>query len=329
MTFFFGSASSLERMIRSTLIRPPAVATTTMGPTARRAPALSSGHVFRFLSLGVVRRSSPSTTSGSALRAGWSSPYKNYHFHCPQRRMASLLRPASSSSSSSIRSSSSGSSGGAGGDKSNGHSSTSADAEQQPQPPTSQEIVLTPGEKVVVGTRLFFWSAALAFASVCGYYIVRELMPTKMSPNAVFDGATAIVRNNEEVRRRFGDSIKTYGRDHGGHREGRRNFVEHTEYVDAETDGSKRTRVRFNLEGQYGSAFVFAEVASSMPSGEFVYVLVQDKRNGATITVVDNRSMLLAKKMAGGSDEGRDVFARLLGTGGGGGSGGGSGIGGK
>ncbi|KAL3772621.1 hypothetical protein ACHAW5_006519 [Stephanodiscus triporus] len=240
--------------------------------------------------------------------------------------MNSLLRSASSSSFSSpsssfVRSSSSSSSSPSNGDKSGGQSSSSADGEQQT--PTSQEIVLTPGEKVVVGTRLFFWSAALAFASVCGYYIVKELLPTKMSPNAVFDGATAMVRGNEEVRRRFGDALKTYGRDHGGHREGRRNFVEHTEYVDKDTDGSKRTRVRFNLEGQYGSAFVFAEVSDSMPSGEFVYVLVQDKRNGAVITVVDNRSMLLARKMAGGSDEGRDVFARLLGTGGGGGGGGG------
>lgn len=164
-----------------------------------------------------------------------------------------------------------------------------------------------------------FWAGALAFASVCGYYIVKELLPTKMSPNAVFDRATSTVRQNEEVKRRFGEAFKTYGRDHGGHREGRRNFIEHTEYVDRDTDGSKRTRVRFNLEGQYGAAFVFAEVSDSMPSGEFVYILVQDKRNGAVITVVDNRSMLLARKMAGGSDEGRDVFARLLGTGSGGG----------
>jgi import inner membrane translocase subunit TIM21 len=181
--------------------------------------------------------------------------------------------------------------------------------------PQSQELVLTPGEKVVVGTRLFFWAGALAFASVCGYYIIKELLPTKMSPNAVFDRATSTIRQNEEVKRRFGEAFKTYGRDHGGHREGRRNFIEHTEYVDKDTDGSKRTRVRFNLEGQYGAAFVFAEVSDSMPSGEFVYILVQDKRNGTVITVVDNRSMLLARKMAGGSDEGRDVFARLLGTG--------------
>ena len=149
-----------------------------------------------------------------------------------------------------------------------------------------------------------------------------------MSPNTVFDKATAIVRQNTEVTRRFGDSIKTYGRDHGGHREGRRNFIEHTEYTDPD-DGSQRTRVRFNLEGNAynggAQAFVFAEVSNNMPSGEFVYILVQDKRNGAVITVQDNRSALLAKRLAGGSQEGQDVFSRLLGGGGGVGGGGGSG----
>lgn len=177
----------------------------------------------------------------------------------------------------------------------------------------SQEIVLTPGEKVVAGTRLFFWAGAFAFASVCAYYIGKELLPTKMSPNTTFDRATSAIRQNEEVKRRFGEGFKTYGRDHGGHREGRRNFIEHTEYT-AE-DGSKRTRVRFNLEGQYGSAFVFAEVSNEMASGEFVYILVQDKRNGAVITVQDNRAALLARQLAGGNKEGQDVFANLLGGG--------------
>ena len=62
----------------------------------------------------------------------------------------------------------------------------------------------------------------------------------------------AKIRTNEEVKRRFGENFKTHGR-----------------------DGSKRTRVRFNLEGQYGTAsFIFVEVSDSMPSGEFVYVIV-------------------------------------------------------
>jgi len=180
--------------------------------------------------------------------------------------------------------------------------------------PTSQEIVLTPGEKVVAGTRLFFWGGALTFASICAYYIGKELLPTKMSPNTIFDKASTKIHNHPDVKRRFGDNFKTYGRDHGGHREGRRNFIEHTEYTN-EDDGSKRVRVRFNLEGQYGNAFVFAEVSKEMKSGEFVYILVQDKRNGAVITVEDNRSALLAKRLAGGSSEGQDVFANLLGGG--------------
>lgn len=178
----------------------------------------------------------------------------------------------------------------------------------------SAELVLTPGEKVVAGTRLFFWAGALSFAGVCAYYIGKELIPTKMSPNAIFDRASSEIHKNAEVKRRFGDSFKTFGRDHGGHREGRRNFIEHTDYDDPD-DGSKRTRVRFNLEGPYGAAFVFAEVSKEMPSGEFVYILVQDKRNGSVITVQDNRSRLLAERMAGGSQQGRDVFSNLLGGG--------------
>lgn len=91
-----------------------------------------------------------------------------------------------------------------------------------------------------------------------------------MSPNTVFSRALDQVREHHEVTSRFGTPIKGYGRDHGGKREGRRNFIEHTEYKSDE-DGSKRTRVRFNLEGPHGKGFVFAEVSSDMPSGEFVY----------------------------------------------------------
>ena len=182
-------------------------------------------------------------------------------------------------------------------------------AQSMGEDPTSHEMVLTPGEKVVAGTCLLFWAGALSFASVCAYYIGKELPSTKMGPNAVFDGATAEIRLSAEVKGRFGDGFRTYGRDHGGRREGRRNFVESAEFVDPD-DGSRRTRARFNLEGPYGGAFVFAEVSKDMPAGEFVYILVQDKRNGAVITVLDNRSALLAKRMAGGSQEGQDAFIR-------------------
>jgi import inner membrane translocase subunit TIM21 len=176
------------------------------------------------------------------------------------------------------------------------------------------DIVLTPGEKVAAGTRLTMFAGAAVFACICGYYIVSELIPTKMAPNSVFNRASKVILENDEVKRRFGEPMKVYGREHGGHREGRRNFIEHSEFTDKD-DGSKRTRVRFNLQGQYGNAFVFAEVSKDMASDEFVYLLVQDRRNGAVITVIDNRSRLMTQRMAGGDKAGQDVLANLLGSG--------------
>lgn len=197
--------------------------------------------------------------------------------------------------------------------KKNGPSSNEGNLEAEEM---SQEIVLTPGQKVVAGTRLSMWAGIAVLASCCAYYIGKELLPSKMSPNSVFDKSFSIIREYDEVKNRFGTPLKAYGRDHGGHREGRRNFIEHTQYKDQE-DGSNRTRVRYNLEGKFGNAFVFAEASSDMPSGEFAYILVQDKRNGHVITVVDNRSAIAAARMAGGSKEGMDAFAKLLGGAGG------------
>jgi import inner membrane translocase subunit TIM21 len=178
----------------------------------------------------------------------------------------------------------------------------------------TSELVLTPGQKVVAASRLGLWAGIGAFALACAYYIGRELIPTKMSPNSAFNSAASLIRKHPQVLRQYGESIKVYGRDHGGHREGRRNFVENTQY-ESPDDGSKRTRVRFNLEGQFAEAFCFAEVSNQMPSGEFVYVLVQDKQSGRVITVVDNRAALTAKRLAGGNQETASAMQQLLGGG--------------
>jgi len=50
-----------------------------------------------------------------------------------------------------------------------------------------------------------------------------------------------------------------------------------------------------------------------MPSGEFVYVLVQEKQSGRVITVIDNRAALTANRLAGDSQESADAMKRLLG----------------
>jgi import inner membrane translocase subunit TIM21 len=62
-----------------------------------------------------------------------------------------------------------------------------------------------------------------------------------------------------QVVSRYGEPLKGYGRDAGGRREGRRNFIENKTYKGE--DGSDRLRIRFNIEGPYGHAFVFAEVS--------------------------------------------------------------------
>jgi import inner membrane translocase subunit TIM21 len=178
----------------------------------------------------------------------------------------------------------------------------------------TREIVLTPGQKVAVASRLTMWTGILGFACVCAYYIAKELMPTKMSPNTVFNGASVVIRSNSAVTRQYGEKLKFYGKDHGGHREGRRNFIEHTEYTSPD-DGSKRTRVRFNMEGQFNNAFCFVEVSSDMPSGEFVYILVQDKTTGRVITVADNRAALTAQRLAGGNKDTANAMQQLLGGG--------------
>lgn len=43
---------------------------------------------------------------------------------------------------------------------------------------TTDEIVLTPGEKVVAATRLGWYLGLAGFAAACAYFIGKELIPT-------------------------------------------------------------------------------------------------------------------------------------------------------
>jgi len=75
-----------------------------------------------------------------------------------------------------------------------------------------------------------FWLGLLGIGSVCFVFTVRELWPTAMSPNAVFDQGFNQVKKSEQVVAMFGEPLKAYGIDGGGHREGRRNFIQSREY---------------------------------------------------------------------------------------------------
>lgn len=164
----------------------------------------------------------------------------------------------------------------------------------------------------------------LAYLTVFGiavgslYFIVDELMPSRMSANYLFNEAFDAVKANHEVLNRYGEPLKGYGRDGGGRREGRRNFVEHKNYT--ADDGTKRLRIRFNIEGPFGMAFVFAEVTSDMPKGQWMYLLVHDQQTGRVHTIEDNRAMHAALAQARSPEERAALEALVQSGGGGGGS---------
>ena len=154
------------------------------------------------------------------------------------------------------------------------------------------------------GFNLAGWGAAGVLAVACAYFIGKELFPIgHMAPNTVMSNSWEIVRNDHNVQLKYGDDLKCYGTDKGGSREGRRNFVESTPYI-SKDDNTHRMRIRYNIEGGSGRTygFVFAEVADFMKTGEFVYILVQDRRTGSTMTLIDNRSEV--RVGGGGKGEG-------------------------
>ncbi|CAM9450861.1 unnamed protein product, partial [Choristocarpus tenellus] len=170
----------------------------------------------------------------------------------------------------------------------------------------------------------------VSLAGVCLYNIVVELMPSRMAPNTVLSDAFEVIKSDPDTANHFGTPLKVYGRDTNRHREGRRNFVEHIEYKE-KSDDSKRTRVRFNLEGPYGHGLGFAEarisflltpspllslpkVSSKMDSGEWVYLCVQDSQTGHVITLHDNRAFLASQSLASSKEE-RDALSTMLGKG--------------
>lgn len=61
-----------------------------------------------------------------------------------------------------------------------------------------------------------------------------------MSPNGLFSETLDMLAENTDVTTRLGMPVHGYGHDHGGHREGRRNRIEHVNLKDK--DGNPRLR---------------------------------------------------------------------------------------
>jgi len=169
----------------------------------------------------------------------------------------------------------------------------------------------TAGQKVaaysILGFRLFLIFGGL----VCIGILVVELMPTRLSPNSLFNEAFNVVRENEEIISLIGEEMRAFGRDVGRNTEGRRNHVDSRSYKDE--DGSKRARVRFHVKGPKGRVAVYAEVSNRSPSKEFVYLICQDSRTGRVITIEDNRARI-ALEASAPSSEARDAMNALMGS---------------
>ena len=135
--------------------------------------------------------------------------------------------------------------------------------------------------------------------------VLRRVQAERSAPTSTRPG-----KEQREGPRTHGEAAaEDHRRDHGGHREGRRNFIENTPYKD-EKDGSNRMRVRFNIKGPYGEGFAFAEVSDQYDG--FVYLMVQNRRTAVVHTLVDNRMMLAAQ--APRNEKERSALAGLLGT---------------
>jgi import inner membrane translocase subunit TIM21 len=156
------------------------------------------------------------------------------------------------------------------------------------------EIMVTPYQRVQQASSAGLWLSLAGLASVCAFYIIKELMPTRMNPNSLYSEASDEVMRHTDLVNLLGSPLKSYGRDHHGRKEGRRNFIEHVEMPLAET-GEPSLRIRFNVEGPYGVAEVYASVVKGMPAGEWLYLILKVKNTGKVMTLHDQRQTRVKK----------------------------------
>jgi len=159
----------------------------------------------------------------------------------------------------------------------------------RPEPEEETALILTPYQKVQQGVSMTFWLGLSVLATTCMYFISKELFPSRWNPNALFSEALLEVVDNNEIAHRLGTPIKGYGRDHGGHREGRRNFISHVE-MPATEECDKSMRIKFNVEGpRKKHAYVYGSVVPNMGKGEWLYLIVQVTATGEVFTLHDTR----------------------------------------
>ena len=71
------------------------------------------------------------------------------------------------------------------------------------------------------GATLTMWGGVAVLVSVCGFFVIKELWPSQMSPNSCFSAAFDFVKGHPEITSRLGPGLRAYGRDTHRGKEGR------------------------------------------------------------------------------------------------------------
>lgn len=138
------------------------------------------------------------------------------------------------------------------------------------------------------------WLFIGATAVVTAIAIGKEILPSRLSGTSVFNDAVKIVLDDPDVNRYLGGNVKAYGKDFGGNRAGRRNWIEN--YIYENEDGMQFCRIKFNVEGKRGKGEVYAEKSKEMGTGAFHYLVFVDGTTGAVVGIIDNRVYLPLEK---------------------------------
>ncbi len=172
------------------------------------------------------------------------------------------------------------------------------DFDEQPQ---------TAAGKVRMWGRALFQLTLVSGLAFFIYYIGKEMIPTKLSPNTMFGNSSDLLRTNAELQKMIGEDMKAYGRVGGS------KALDSLSYT--HTDGSERTRIRYTVEGRRGKAMVWCEMSDNLEdTEEYVYLICQHLQTGRVLTLHDNRSRLDEMAAKGGSVKSKDkgLIAEIL-----------------
>jgi hypothetical protein len=147
--------------------------------------------------------------------------------------------------------------------------------------------VMSTGQKIKETSKTGLYLGIAGLVVTCGYLMIKELMPTKLSANTIFSHAFDACKEHPDVTMRLGRPLKAFGHDHGGRREGRRNFVDKDEFKDQK--GNDVVRIKFAVEGPRGKGIIYAARSSNLHRNDFLYLIFHCESEGRSYALIDNR----------------------------------------